>query len=78
MPTKTRLFNIRITEDKHAKFKKLAEKSDMSMGSMLNNYIDAILRDEVEIIGIDNDKKTAVWEDPLSDVRGQYNQGVDF
>ena len=78
MTTKTRLFNIRMTEDKHSKFKKLAEKSDMSMGAIINNYIDAILKDEVEIIGIADDKKTAVWEDPLSDIRGQYTQGVDF
>ena len=78
MTTKTRLFNIRITEDKHARFKKLAEKSDMSMGAMLNNYIDAILNEDVDIIGLDSGKKTAVWEDPLSDIRGQYIPGVDF
>ncbi len=78
MTTKTRLFNIRITEDKHARFKKLAEKSDMSMGAMLNNYIDAILKEEVDIIGLENDSKIAVWEDPVSDIRGQYTPGVDF
>jgi hypothetical protein len=78
MTTKTRLFNIRITEDNHARFKKLAEKSEMSMGAIINNYIDAILKDEVEIIGLADDKKTAVWEDPLSSIRGQYTPGVDF
>jgi len=78
MTTKTRLFNIRITDDKHARFKKLAEKSDMSMGAILNNYIDAILKDEVDIVGLEQEGKIATWEDPLSDIRGQYTPGVDF
>ena len=50
----------------------------MSMGAILNNYIDAILKDEVDIIGLENDGKIAVWEDPVSDIRGQYTPGVDF
>ena len=78
MTAKTRLFNIRITDDKHARFKKLAEKSDMSMGAILNNYIDAILKDEVDIVGLEQESKIATWEDPLAEVRGQYTPGVDF
>lgn len=78
MPTKTRLFNIRITEDKHKKFKELAEKKNVSMGAILNNYIDALIREDMEIVGIENGRKTAKWEDPLEDIRGQYIQGVDF
>ena len=78
MTAKTRLFNIRITDDKHARFKKLAEKSDMSMGAILNNYIDAILKDEVDIVGLEQEGKIATWEDPLADVRVQYTPGVDF
>lgn len=78
MPTKTRLFNIRITEDKHKKFKQLAEKNNVSMGAILNNYIDALIREEMDIVGIENGRKTVKWEDPLEDIRGQYIQGVDF
>ena len=78
MTTKTRLFNIRITEDKHKKFKELAEKNDVSMGAILNNYIDALIREEMGIVGFDDGRKTAKWEDPLDDIRGQYIRGVDF
>lgn len=78
MPTKTRLFNIRITEEKHKKFKKLAEKNDISMGAILNNYIDALLNGEETPIGFDDGRKTVKWEDPVDAVRGQYRKGVDF
>ena len=78
MTTKTRLFNIRITEEKHKKFKKLAEKNDVSMGAILNNYIDALIREEMDIIGMENGRKTVKWEDPLEDIRNQYVPGVDF
>jgi hypothetical protein len=78
MTTKTRLFNIRITEEKHKKFKKLAEKNDVSMGAILNNYIDALIREEMDIIGMKNGRKTVKWEDPLEEIRSQYVKGVDF
>ena len=44
---------------------------DVEVGMVVN-------KDEVEIIGLADDKKTAVWEDPLSSIRGQYTPGVDF
>lgn len=78
MPTKTRLFNIRLTEEKHKKFKKFAEKSELSMGAIINNYIDALLDGSETPIGFEDGRKTVKWEDPVEAVRGQYRKGVDF
>lgn len=76
--TQTRLFNIRITNDKHAKFKKYASENNVSMGGILLNYIDYLLETEGEIIGFEDGRKTAKWEDPLDSIRDQYEQGRDF
>ena len=74
----TKLFNIRMTEDKHLRFKKFADEEGLSMGAILNGYIDALLKEESELVGITSERKTAVWEDPLADIRSQYQEGVDF
>ena len=74
----TKLFNIRMTEDKHLRFKKFADEEGLSMGAILNGYIDALLKEESELVGITSERKTAVWEDPVADIRGQYQEGVDF
>jgi hypothetical protein len=78
MANKTRLFNIRITEDKHARFKKFAEKKKMTMGAILHHYIDAILNEEMEVLGENSGRKQAKYDDPLDAIRGQYTPGEDF
>lgn len=78
MANKTRLFNIRITEDKHARFKKFAEKKKMTMGAILHHYIDAILNEEMEVLGSDSGRKQAKYDDPLDAIRDQYEKGKDF
>ena len=75
---KTKLFNIRLTEEKHRDFKKFADEVDLSMGAILSNYIDALLSGEEDPIGFEDGRKTAQWKDPVDNVRGQYIQGVDF
>ena len=77
MRTETRLFNIRITADKHARFKKYAKEQGLSMGGILLNYIDTLLDGTGEPVGFEN-RKTAKWEDPVDFIRGQYQQGEDF
>ena len=81
MAVKTKLFNIRISEHKHAAFKKYAAKKDMSMGKILLDYIDALLDEELVPIAKQQEedtRKKAKWEDPLAAVRDQYQKGRDF
>ena len=78
---KTRLFNIRIANHKHAAFKKYAAENNMSMGKILLDYIDALLEDTAVPVAKQNEedtRKTAKWEDPLAAVRDQYQQGRDY
>ena len=74
----TKLFNIRMTEDKHLRFKKFADEEGLSMGAILNGYIDELLKGETELIGIKSGRKRAEWEDPLAAIRDQYKKGEDF
>ena len=74
----TKLFNIRITPDQHAKFKKYAADRNVTMGAILNNYIDSLLRGDTQMIGMKGDRKRAKSEDPLGSIRGQYRPGEDF
>ena len=79
--SKTRLFNIRITEEKHAAFKKYAEKNNVTMANLLSSYIDALLAGEADPfrVNLNQDKKQrAEWIDPLDAIRRQYNPGEDF
>jgi len=79
--SKTRLFNIRITEEKHAAFKKYAEEKNVTMANLLSSYIDALLSDEMQPIGVKGGQtKTEKQElvDPLDAIRGQYTPGEDF
>lgn len=75
---KTKLFNIRITEEKHKRFKKYAEKKNVSMGYLLNSYIDSLLDESVEPIGLEPERKVTKWVDPVEAIRGQYKRGIDF
>ena len=77
----TRLFNIRITNEKHANFKKYAEEKNVTMAFLLSSYIDALLADEIDPVGSEGKpekKKRAEWVDPLDGIRGQYQPGEDF
>ena len=77
----TRLFNIRITNEKHAKFKEYAEKQNVTMAFLLSTYIDALLADEIDPVGVKDDskkKQRQEWVDPLDAIRGQYKAGEDF
>ena len=78
---KTRLFNIRITEEKHAKFKKYAEDNNVTMANLLSSYIDALLAEELDPVGVKGSqekKERQEWVDPLDAIRGQYQAGEDF
>ena len=77
MATETRLFNIRISKDKHHRFKEYAKDQGVSMGGILLNYIDTLLDGTNEPVGFE-DRKTAKWEDPVDFIRGQYQQGEDY
>jgi len=77
---KTRLFNIRITEEKHASFKKYAEKNNVTMANLLSSYIDSLLAGEspVGVKGGQEKRERAEWIDPLDGIRDQYIAGEDF
>ena len=78
-PSKTRLFNIRITHDKHARFKKYAEQQGLSMGGILLGYIDTLIDGTGQVHGFeDKTRTTAKWDDPLDAIRDQYEKGKDF
>ena len=79
--SKTRLFNIRITEEKHAKFKKYAEENNVTMANLLSSYIDALLNEEMTPVGVKGNqqkKERQEWVDPLDAIRNQYKAGEDF
>jgi hypothetical protein len=76
----TRLFNIRITHEKHAAFKKYAEENNVTMANLLSSYIDSLLAGEapVGVKGKQEKKERQEWVDPLDAIRGQYRAGEDF
>ena len=78
MAEANKLFNIRMTQDQHKRFKQFAEKNNVSMGGILLNYIDELLDGETKIIGFEDGRKTAKWADPLDAIRDQYTPGEDF
>jgi len=76
----TKLFNIRITHEKHAAFKKYAEENNVTMANLLSTYIDSLLagEDPVGIVKSKDQRQTQEWKDPLDAIRGQYRAGEDF
>jgi hypothetical protein len=76
----TKLFNIRITVDLHKRFKAYCEKKDVSMGSVLLNYIQSLVDGQTEqpINQPEVHRRKAEWKDPLDAVRNQYKEGRDF
>ena len=77
---KTRLFNIRISEERHKQFKKYAESVNSSMGGLLLDYIDALVKGDAKPVGVERETTNRMMgmEDPLEAVRNQYKQGRDF
>jgi hypothetical protein len=78
MATETKMFNIRISVDKHKRFKEFAEEQGKSMGGILLHYIDELLDGDQEIVGMEDGRITARIEDPAAMIRDQYKKGVDF
>jgi len=80
MAVKTKMFNIRISEERHKQFKKYADSLNSSMGGILLDYIDALILDGAEPIGIKRETKNREMgmEDPLEMIRTQYKPGRDF
>jgi len=78
--SKTRLFNIRITEEKHAAFKKYAEQNNVTMANLLSSYIDSLLAGDAPVGVKGGQEKTErqEWKDPLAGIRDQYIPGEDF
>ena len=77
----TRLFNIRITHEKHANFKAYAEKNNVTVANLLSSYIGALLADEMDPVGIGTStgkRQQQEWTDPLAGIRDQYQSGEDF
>ena len=73
----TKLFNIRITPDKHLQFKRYASLHNISMGALLNGYIDRLL-DGSEDTPEEGRRKNAKSKDPLDSIRTQYVEGEDY
>ena len=80
MAVKTKMFNIRMSEERHKQFKKYAESVNSSMGGLLLDYIDALVKGEANPVGVERESKNRMMgmEDPLEAVRNQYQKGRDF
>lgn len=80
MAVKTKMFNIRISEERHKQFKKYADSVNSSMGGLLLDYIDALVKGESEPVGVERETKNREMgmEDPLEMIRTQYKPGRDF
>jgi len=76
----TKLFNIRITVDLHKRFKAYCDRHDVSMASVLLNYIQSLVDGQTRepINQPEVHRKKAEWKDPLEAVRNQYKEGRDF
>ena len=78
---KTKLFNVRLTLEKHKKFQKYADKKGVSMSFLINSYIDSLLDETTAVpVGMEKPKeeRKVKWEDPLAAIRNQYKPGRDF
>ena len=71
---------MRITEEKHAAFKKYAEQNNVTMANLLSSYIDSLLAGEAPrgVKGGQEKTERQEWTDPLDAIRGQYVPGEDF
>ena len=77
MTTATKLFNIRITPDKHLQFKRYAQRHNVSMGALINGYIDRLLDGTEETPAEDMERRLRS-KDPLDSIRTQYVEGEDY
>ena len=71
----TKLFNIRVHEFLHSEFKKCAQAQGVSMANLLLGYMERVV-DGTEEAMIKS--KENIEFDPLTNIRGQYEQGKDF
>ena len=71
----TRLFNIRVPEYLHAQFKEVAKERGVSMANLLIGYMERV--DDGTDEAVTKTKENEQF-DPLSGIRGQYQDGVDF
>ncbi len=71
----TKMFNIRVPEYLHGQFKIVAKERGVSMANLLIGYMERV------VDGLDEPAektKENVDFDPLTDIRGQYRDGVDY
>jgi hypothetical protein len=71
----TKMFNIRVPEYLHSQFKIVAKERGVSMANLLLGYMERV------VDGLDKPaEKTKENKDfdPLTDIRGQYRDGVDY
>lgn len=71
----TRLFNIRVPEYLHGQFKEVAKERGVSMANLLIGYMERVVDGTDEAV---TKTKDNVEFDPLADIRGQYQDGVDY
>jgi hypothetical protein len=71
----TKMFNIRVPEYLHSQFKIVAKERGVSMANLLIGYMERVVDGTEEAL-----VKTKENEqfDPLEDIRGQYQDGVDY
>ena len=80
MAVKTKMFNIRMSEERHKQFKQYAESVNSSMGGLVLDYIDALVKGEAKPVGVERQTTNRMMglEDPLEMIRTQYKPGRDF
>jgi hypothetical protein len=71
----TKMFNIRVPEYLHGQFKVVAKERGVSMANLLIGYMERVVDGTDE--AMTKTKDNAEF-DPLADIRGQYQDGVDY
>ena len=71
----TKLFNIRVPEYLHGRFKEAAKERGVSMANLLIGFMERVVDGTDE--GAPKSKENAMF-DPLADIRHQYRDGEDF
>ena len=69
-----------MSEERHKQFKQYAESVNSSMGGLLLDYIDALVKGEAKPVGVERQTTNRMMglEDPLEMIRTQYKPGRDF
>jgi hypothetical protein len=71
----TKMFNIRVPEYLHSQFKVIAKERGVSMANLLIGYMERVVDGTDEAM---TKSKENIEFDPLADIRGQYQDGVDY